>query len=363
MDDILSTFTLNKWHYMLFVAGTLAGSGIGILATKVHYKKKYELLADEEMSAYKENLRRMEYVRRDVKMTEDLFNREFSPEAWTPMTAEEAAEEKAAYEATLDELPYSSTVTLHGEKPSLADLLAVHESLDSVVEKETEEEITAKVVSGEYSVTKGKERMQYVSFDPDNKEGAGARLLRNIFDTVEPSEEDEEDDDTPDYDSLTVNQLTDIARERGISVSGLRKRNIVQTLIDYDDALASAGYVDGEHESESSMDDEDGPYVISYEAFASENLHYSKVMITYYAVDDTLCDDQEHVITDNDGVLGKHATDRFGLGSHDKNVVYVRNDDIACDYEVTRLNKSYSEDILGFSDHTPRIGRMRPEND
>jgi len=47
-----------------------------------------------------------------------------------------------------------------------------------------------------------------------------------------------DDDEDTDYESMTVEQLRPIARERGIAYSGLTKPELVEALYDYDDEHA-----------------------------------------------------------------------------------------------------------------------------
>lgn len=88
------------------------------------------------------------------------------------------------------------------------------------------------------------------------------------------------------------------------------------------------------------------PYVITSEQFGEEMDHHDKLTIEYYALDNTLVDDGEEIISDVEATIGD-AILSFGDGSDDADVVYVRNEKMAIDYEVIRLNKSYSETVLG----------------
>ena len=91
-------------------------------------------------------------------------------------------------------------------------------------------------------------------------------------------------------------------------------------------------------------------YVISVVDYNENNLHYEKSSLTYYDVDDTLVDENEEPITDPDYVVGLDALTRFGDGSDDDDIVYIRNEKLAVDYEIVRVDKSYQETILGIID-------------
>ena len=102
------------------------------------------------------------------------------------------------------------------------------------------------------------------------------------------------------------------------------------------------------------------PYVISIEEFSEERENFDKVTVYYYQEDDTLCDDNEEVITDVLRFIGSDALTCFGDESDDENVVYIRNEPMEIDYEVIRLTKSYSETVLGFNHIDERAEMRRP---
>lgn len=95
---------------------------------------------------------------------------------------------------------------------------------------------------------------------------------------------------------------------------------------------------------------DDIPYIITQEEFSNEMLFYDKSTITYYSVDDVLVDENEEMISDVDSTVGDTALTSFGEGSNDPDIVYVRNEKISTDFEVIRVFKSYSKDILGIDD-------------
>jgi hypothetical protein len=85
----------------------------------------------------------------------------------------------------------------------------------------------------------------------------------------------------------------------------------------------------------------------------------------YFAGDNILCDDKNVPIYNHDSVTGAL---RFGHGSKDPNVVYVRNPDLQAEYEVVRdrgyfqvevlgavLEEAYEEQELRHSNHPTRF--------
>ena len=88
------------------------------------------------------------------------------------------------------------------------------------------------------------------------------------------------------------------------------------------------------------------PYVISLEDYASTALGHTKQSITYYKVDDSLVDPNDDLIDNRDEVTGLKALGSFGKMSGEADTVYVRNLQLSTDFEIVRLDKSYTETIL-----------------
>jgi len=107
----------------------------------------------------------------------------------------------------------------------------------------------------------------------------------------------------------------------------------------------------------------DIPYVIHYdERYEIEG--YSDVTLTYYTVDDVLCNERDEIL-DPDGereaLVGEKNLYRFGHGSNDPSIVYVRNDKLEILYEIIKSPHSYSEEVAGFAHHDSfrNLERMR----
>lgn len=104
--------------------------------------------------------------------------------------------------------------------------------------------------------------------------------------------------------------------------------------------------------SESTDSEEKTPYLISIDDFdAGYSGRYDTVSMTYYAVDDVLADDAEETVMDVERFIGADTLDHFGAEavelSGDENTLYVRNEALHCDYEVTRIHQSYHQVVLG----------------
>lgn len=94
----------------------------------------------------------------------------------------------------------------------------------------------------------------------------------------------------------------------------------------------------------------DHPYVISIDEFENrdDDHPYDQTFITYWGMDRTLADERDEIVDNVDRIVGWDNLSRFGYGSGDPRVVYIRNEQFECDYEVTLDERSYAEVILGI---------------
>ena len=107
---------------------------------------------------------------------------------------------------------------------------------------------------------------------------------------------------------------------------------------------------------------EDEAYVITFDQFNDEHDDYDKGDLTYYESDDTLVDSQESPIDDVEWLIGPDALTRFGDGSNSRDIVYVRNDRVSMDFEISRDPRSYTEHVLGVHEPKKRkVHKMRDE--
>lgn len=92
----------------------------------------------------------------------------------------------------------------------------------------------------------------------------------------------------------------------------------------------------------------DQPYVISFDEFVEGLPSQEQATLSYYVEDDTLADERDQPIDNTDYTVGDDNLLRFGHGSNDKNIVYVRNEKISMDFEIVRSHGSYSQEVLGI---------------
>lgn len=90
------------------------------------------------------------------------------------------------------------------------------------------------------------------------------------------------------------------------------------------------------------------PYVVSQEEYDENPDRNEQIVLTYFAFDDVLVDEEEKEIDDVERRVGKENLTRFGHGSNDPVIVYVRNEQLGLDFEILRSEGSYAEEVLGL---------------
>jgi hypothetical protein len=123
--------------------------------------------------------------------------------------------------------------------------------------------------------------------------------------------------------------------------------------------------IDGwDQEAEEDSRRQEDPYIISHDEYMENAYEHNQNTLTYYVGDDILADEREVPIDDVDAVIGAENLKRFGHGSRDSSIVYVRNERIELDFEVTRNPGKYSEEVAHFQhSDSPRIRRGRKGDD
>ncbi len=108
------------------------------------------------------------------------------------------------------------------------------------------------------------------------------------------------------------------------------------------DAVSDA---DWDYEAERSTRTEEEPYIIHVDEFISDEMGWdSQSTITWYEGDKILTDSHDTPIYNPEAMVGEI---RFGHGSRDPNVVYVRNEKLQAEYEILRDEGSYEDEVLG----------------
>lgn len=90
------------------------------------------------------------------------------------------------------------------------------------------------------------------------------------------------------------------------------------------------------------------PYVISESEFEEGNPHHDKVSITYYAGDDTLADEMNEIMEDIDSTVGMSNLDMDNTDITHPHTIYVRNDRLGIDYDISIDLGEYTRKVLGI---------------
>lgn len=108
---------------------------------------------------------------------------------------------------------------------------------------------------------------------------------------------------------------------------------------------------------------EDAPFVISFDEFAQNESELPQTTFTYYQGDDVLTDEKDDIILDVEGTVGSDNLLRFGAGSDDPNTVYIRNPKTGIEFEVTRSEGKFGEEVGGFQGSGNVARRFKPGDD
>lgn len=101
------------------------------------------------------------------------------------------------------------------------------------------------------------------------------------------------------------------------------------------------------------------PYVIHVDERYDKD-GYTHTELTYFEGDQVLVDTDDKPVEDIDKVVGQTNLDKFGHGSGDKDVVFIRNDELKLEVEVSRDARSYTEVVHGIQhSDEPRRRRAR----
>jgi hypothetical protein len=114
---------------------------------------------------------------------------------------------------------------------------------------------------------------------------------------------------------------------------------------------------------------EEVPYVVSISEWNNDEEDFDKITVRYFEDDNTVVEELRTEPLPIESV-GEANLLRFGIGSQDENIVYVRNEMLKIDFEVIRDEGSYTESVMGIPEwnsrdikEKPRIKKMRNHSD
>ncbi len=115
----------------------------------------------------------------------------------------------------------------------------------------------------------------------------------------------------------------------------------------FTDADSASGEWDYDEELKTRTPDK--PYIIEHDEFYQSDM--ISTTLTYFEGDGALADDSDEHIPDIEGTVGSENLARFGHGSRDNNILYIRNEKLDLLIEVVRNQGKYTEQVLGFLEH------------
>lgn len=99
------------------------------------------------------------------------------------------------------------------------------------------------------------------------------------------------------------------------------------------------------------------PFVISKDEYFEGEPSYVNTTITWYEGDGILADERDVPVENVDALIGEENLLRFGYGSDDPNIVYIRNTKNQVDFEVVRSTGEYANEVAGFGGTDINRGR------
>lgn len=102
--------------------------------------------------------------------------------------------------------------------------------------------------------------------------------------------------------------------------------------------ITNNGYAVGDHTNPGT---DDGPYVIGPADFGDFE-DYDAISLTLLS-DGILVDDRMTTIDDPENTVGTEYKKYFGVYPNDPDTVYIRNDELCCDFEIVKDLRTYEE--------------------
>lgn len=103
--------------------------------------------------------------------------------------------------------------------------------------------------------------------------------------------------------------------------------------------------------------DRSKPYPITLDSF--EDKTYPKSKLVFYNQDEVVADQKGKEIKDYESFLGKDLINMFGVLSEDKDIVYIRNEQLGADYQIILVDEAFREEEDEDEDEDPRMRRTK----
>lgn len=165
------------------------------------------------------------------------------------------------------------------------------------------------------------------------KQGVLGELILITDDYVQTSTDETEDKPENEYVEFTPEEHAYLAKHPVVSEV---EEATITVIAQPDD--------DWNYEAELSTRGPKEPYVIHRDEFFADEMGYTQSTVTYYSGDDILTDELDVPIYGHTAMVGEL---KFGHGSGDPNVVYIRSELLEHEYEVLQNFGRYEVEVLG----------------
>lgn len=149
------------------------------------------------------------------------------------------------------------------------------------------------------------------------------------------------------------------AEQAAINEAKLRagEDDIVHNIFRSGDEIRTTSHLEGwDWDVENQIREEaegDVPYVLHRDEYNSNESGYDQISLTYFEGDDVLCDDHDTPVDDQDAMVGLGNLAKFGHGSGDPKVVFVRNNELELEIEIVHSDDKFSEQRRGIPTDQP----------
>lgn len=116
--------------------------------------------------------------------------------------------------------------------------------------------------------------------------------------------------------------------------------------VDFSNVFEDTGDDDWDEEAELSNRSNEEPYIITLAEFMDNDTGFTQTTLTYYSGDQMVTDDDDTPVYNYSNVLGDNL--KFGHGSNDKDIVYIRNVKRRAEYQVIQFDGHYAQEKLGL---------------
>jgi hypothetical protein len=126
----------------------------------------------------------------------------------------------------------------------------------------------------------------------------------------------------------------------------------------FKDAKSANSFFD--YDEEVPLRQPDKPYIITEEEFDQNEPDFISTSLTYYEEDGILADEQDVPIEDSDRMVGDANLMRFGHGAKNRDKLYIRNEVLDLNFDITRSTGSFAREVHNFQgslEHSERRPR------